>query len=212
MSDEVEFDVTQADLQWSSRDVAMRSREHSAWTQWLTALLVLSIALPIFPNLLARQPLTVAHFAAAGVATYFALRLKSSWWRNWRRQVDEHSKKQDFQPQFSRMKVTISFSGIRAAAPAWNCEYSWQCVREIVPSNDGIVFTLSNDSGILVPVRAFPDPQDMERFMEKAQSLRNSTLTKRCFQCGYDLTGATRPGCPECGLGREGAHPGAGAE
>jgi len=104
-----------------------------------------------------------------------------------------------------RWRFEIDPGGVRYAGPFGETRCVWRSVSRLEVNDEFVLFYLDEENAVPVPNRAFADEAEFRHFAETAARYREAApaFEPKCPNCGYDLTGATTGGCPECGWRRE---------
>jgi hypothetical protein len=106
-----------------------------------------------------------------------------------------------------KQSVELTSDAVVWATPLVQVRTQWAGIWKIETTSEHLFVFTSHISGIIVPRRAFSNAVDFDSFAAQARRWRSQAPAYEllCPQCGYDLSVAETPGCPECGWRREGA-------
>jgi len=102
-------------------------------------------------------------------------------------------------------RVTISSGGVSGDHAYQTLRHAWPGVESIDDDEQGVSIRTGALTSYFIPRRAFTTGEEMTRFVKAARQWRSGAANwhNECPKCRYDLRGANREGCPECGWRRE---------
>jgi hypothetical protein len=104
-----------------------------------------------------------------------------------------------------KQTVEITDRGVQHTASSGHSDTKWHAIEKIEATGDGAYIYVGPSQAIVIPRKSFPDDQAYEEFIATARRFHEAApgFESRCPDCGYDLTGLSSGGCPECGWKRQ---------
>ena len=101
--------------------------------------------------------------------------------------------------------VEISEDGVRHSGAFGDSQIRWAAIEKIEESAHAAYLYVGQSAAIIIPRSPFSDEESYERFVDTARAYRDAapSFQASCPDCGYDLSGLSAGGCPECGWKRE---------
>ncbi len=210
-------DLLRSDLEF--RRLCAEYRRSRSLKAFLLSL-ILGLGLLSLPGLLGRQlyshpVLTLAIFGLGPYAVYLVTSpsvrrfMEHRSWSISRRHCVDRAR-----TLCAPMTVRLETDGVRVRGPTGEALIGWAGLNRVASGESGILIATQRAAGFIVPRSAFPDEGAMEAFVARIEESqrRNGAhlddlardvlngLDTRCPMCGYNLKGAGRVICSECGF------------
>jgi hypothetical protein len=209
---QMEFDITEDDLVRANRAILsstlpLRRERRLVWSACVSVLALVVVVVILMAtsdtpfNPLRHWPLSLLALAIPLLLLWYALHRRHLPARLVRKSLAAgHGR-----TTIGRWTFSVDPEGIAYSGPFGDIRLVWRNISKLAVTDEFVLFHLRPLIAIPVPRSAFRDEAEFRDFAETAARYREAApaFEPKCPKCGYDLTGATAGGCPECGWRRE---------
>lgn len=82
-------------------------------------------------------------------------------------------------PTLSEHTVSVNTSGLSVSAPHMTAHYTWPAIQEVSKERGLVVLWLEPSVGLVVPERAFPNPETCQEFIAAVEARRTESVLPR---------------------------------
>lgn len=199
------------DFELNADDICLMGRRSAGTNQAQTASVMALVMLAFFAWVLfseLRQPSGSPDGAFPILLSIMGMAITGAMWFvvviGPRRTIERRIRSGLIENWIGRFRIAISPDGVAWFRPARPSRHPWSDIARIDCASEATYYFDASGQVFIVPARAFRSVEERRRFDRLAWELRKQAVPheKTCPRCQYDLRGATRGGCPECGWRR----------